>query len=373
MNVSMSAGEAADALKVAGLAVANKAPLPVLKNILVTANSKVTFAATDLDTSIECSVEGKVSKEGSCCVEADTISQLVMAMESSSELHLIDSAETNKLALMNGTSVYKLPTLKAEDYPSLEVVKEDDIKVAFELSLGELKECIRRTLFAVSQEDSKPTLTGECWEVGEEESTIAATDTRRLALMELPAYGHAVQENFIVPSKALNFIRNMTGDDSDEVLIVASENLISFTSPMWRLVNRLIAGKYPDYKRIIPGEPSVIWRIPTANLMASLRRLRVLTKDHKTRADMTLFEGKGDSLRIAAVGYDPGDGLETLDMSVEGEDFKIALNAKFLMEILAVCDDLVEMRMTESLSPAILVSGEKWQTILMPMDPGGVI
>lgn len=372
MNVVMTAGDAATALRVAGMAIANKTSLPILKNILITANSEVTFGATDLDTSIEFVADGNIKREGACCVEAGVISQLVMAMEGESPLNLYGNQDGNKVALINGKSVYNLPSLKAEEYPSLETISDEDKKIELELSFGELKECVRRTVFAVSQEASKPSLTGECWEIGEEESLIAATDTHRLITMNLPGYGHAGKESFIVPAKVLNFLRNMTGDDSEDVQIIFSENLISFSSASWRLVNRLISGQYPDVRRVQPGKHTTAWRIPTAPLMSALRRLRVLTKDHRTRADMTLFTVKEGNLVIRAVGYDSGDGAEEVEISAEGEDISIALNAKYLMDILAVCDDLTEIRMTTPLSPAAILSGEKWSAVIMPMDPGGI-
>jgi DNA polymerase III subunit beta len=237
---------------------------------------------------------------------------------------------------------------------------------------GNLKDYIRKTVFAVCQDDKRPVLGGEYWEVGETESLIAATDTHRLSVVNLPARGDE-KKSFNIPSKALNFVRNMIGSDEEEVRILLSQNLVSFSSPRWNLTNRMIEGKYPDIRRVIPSEHVFTWRIPTAALSSVLRRIRVLNKDHKTRADMTNFAGSGDTLKVSVVGFDAGEGSEEIDMSSEGGDFSITLNAKYLQEALAVCDDMVEMHMSEPLKPVLMVSGEGLRLVLMPMDPKGLV
>ncbi len=365
MKVRCEKSELSQAIGTVQRAVSGRSTLPILSNILIqTVEGKLRLLAYDLEIGIQCEVPVSIEAEGSTTVPARILSEVVAALPEA-ELS-IEVDEDNKVTLVCEKSNYTIHGLPAEEFPALPAIQDDP---ALEVSRVTLRQMIRQTSFASSVDETRPILTGILTTCDGSRLTMVATDTHRLAWAWSDLPGEARELSAIVPARAYNELFRLLGSDEDQPCsILLSESQAQFVVDNVVLQSRLIEGQFPNWEKVIPREQDKRVTCDTKALTTALRRAAIVAREDTNKVVLDI---QPDTLTISADSHDIGTAREELPIELEGEALKIAFNARYLLDALAVIEsDTVILELKNDLDPAVLraAESEQFTYVLMPMQ-----
>jgi DNA polymerase-3 subunit beta len=366
MNLTIAKDQIIAGLQAVQNVVSTRTTLPILSNVLLrAADGKVEFTATDLDVTVACSVEAKVTKSGATTVPVKKLFGIVRELNGG-EIE-IETDEKNVTSIRSGSSYFKIHGLAAEEFPPLPKFK-DDKKVG--LQQETVRAMLKKTSFAVSTDESRYVLNGIFVSLKDGKMTLVATDGRRLALVdEEVEISEKSTGEFIVPAKAINELNRLL-QDKGEVELKFGENQASFALKDDKgfsvlLITKLIEGNYPNYRQVIPGEAKERIPINREELLQALRRAEIMTSEKANSVKMTF--GK-NQLAITANSPEVGEARETLAVNYKGKEMAIAFNPRYLIDPLAaLSEDEVFIELIDELSPGVLKINGPFLYVVMPM------
>ncbi|HVU07305.1 MAG TPA: DNA polymerase III subunit beta [Verrucomicrobiae bacterium] len=366
MNFTIAKDQIITGLQAVQNVVSTRTTLPILSNVLIrAADGKVEFTATDLDVTVACSVEAKVSKSGATTVPVKKLFGIVRELNGS-EIDL-ETDDKNVTAIRSGPSFYKIHGLGADEFPPLPKFK-DDKKVS--LPQETVKTMLKKTSFAVSTDESRYVLNGIFFSLKDNKITLVATDGRRLALVDEEVdIAEKSSGEFIVPAKAVNELNRLLVEKGD-VEIKFTDNQASFSLKDDKgfsvlLITKLIEGNYPNYKQVIPAEAKERIALVREEFLQALRRAEIMTSDKANSVKLAF--GK-NNLAITANTPEIGEARETLAVNYKGKELAIAFNPRYLIEALAaLTEDEVFFELIDELSPGVLKINGPFLYVVMPM------
>lgn len=365
MKLSISKDQIIAGLSAVQNVVSNRTTLPILSNVLVRAEGPcVEFTATDLDVTVACKVEAKVSQSGATTLPVKKLFGIVRELSGEIE---IETDEKNITTIRSGSSFFKVHGLGADEFPPLPQFK-DDKKVA--LSQETVKGMIKKTAFAVSTDESRYVLNGIFVSLKEGKMTVVATDGRRLALVdEEVEISEKSKGEFILPAKAVNELNRLL-QDQGEVEIKYGENQASFSLKSEKsqgvlLITKLIEGNYPNYRQVIPNETKERVQLGREEFMQALRRAEIMTSEKANSVKLTFSE---NNLTITANAPEVGEARETIAIQYKGKEISIAFNPAYLIDPLnALTQDEVFFELIDELSPGVVKINGPFLYVVMPM------
>jgi DNA polymerase-3 subunit beta len=344
--------------------ISARTTLPILSNVLLRAEGdRLHLTATDLDVTIQCSVEAKVEKPGASTVPGKRLFGIVRELPVT-EIE-VASDEKNVCSIQAGSSFYKINGLAAEEYPPLPAFKENKQVL---LPQDKIKSMLRKTSFAISTDETRYVLNGIFVSFNQDKMALVATDGRRLALVE-EEVNSDVQGDFIVPTKAINELNRLLQATGD-VEIKFTDNQAAFSLRDDKgfsvlLITKLVEGNYPNYRQVIPAESKERITLAREEFLQALRRAEFMTND-KSNSVKLLF-GK-NNLTITANTPDVGEGRESIAINYKGKEFAIAFNPAYMLDPLKALDtDEVFFELTDELSPGVIKINGPFLYVLMPM------
>ena len=305
--------------------IPGKTTLPVLSNVLIESeDNSVWISGTDLDVSIRVRVPAEVADAGAITAPGRKLLELTRELpDQPVELR----ARGHQLEIGCGNSRFKLNGLPTEEFPNLPAM---DFEEGWSVSEDSLRQLIRGTAFAVSNEESRPILNGVYWEFGDR-MTMVATNGHRLAKMEVDAaVVRGATGAFIVPPAALAQVARLFDGDG-EIEVGKGGNHLGFRSANQEVYTRLIEGRYPNYEQVIPKDNDKVARVDKEAMEATVRRMAVLASDQTHRIKMS-FES--DRVHLDVMTPDLGEAHDELELDYEGEALRIGFNANYLVEVL---------------------------------------
>jgi len=364
MKVICSRKDLYEGVQTAARAVSARSSLPILSHLLVrTQEDRIRLAGFDLEIGVECSVAANVQDAGSLTVPARILSEVLSTLPDTEIVLSVD--EGNKVSLKCGTSDYEILGLPPEEFPMLPEVKDE---ASFTAEKASLKSAIEKTIFAVSQDESRASLTGILLTLQDSYLRLASTDTHRLCVVDCPLGQSQGEATSIIPGRAMAELQRIVGDGEGNVVASVSQSQVLFNVDDTVLVSRLIEGQFPNYQKVIPQEYTKKLIIPTEQLQQSVRRASIVAREDANRIVLRTSDAK---LTVTAESSSVGRAYEEVDVVREGEDVEMAFSAKYLLDFLAVLDtEAVEMQLTGNLSPALLKpqDNESYTYVLMPMQ-----
>jgi DNA polymerase-3 subunit beta len=351
-------------------AVERRHTLSILSNIkLQVTEQQLTITGSDLEVELVASTQ---LQPGACLQAGETTvpaRKLVDICKSLPNAALIDLqvTEDQRCILKSGNSRFVLGTLPAEDYPLLAsngMVAGESVQVA----QSQLKKLLDKTAFAMAVQDVRFYLTGTLIEVGEGQLRAVTTDGHRLALSETSAiYEGAQTLQAIVPRKAVGELqRLLTWDEQPLTLIIGRELMnvsISLAGKdkekdkdssdiIVRFSTKLIDGKFPDYKRVLPRHGTRIVLINHDLFRQSLQRVAILSNE-KLRGVFLTF--RNNELQLRANNPEQDEAVEDLAISYEGETLEMSFNAQYLLDVMgALNGDQVQLTLSEANASALV-------------------
>ena len=365
MNLTITKEQIIAGLQAVQNVVSSRTTLPILSNVLLRAEgTHVEFTATDLDVTVACKVEAKVTKPGATTLPVKKLFGIVRELSSEIE---IEVDEKNLASIRSGSSYFKIHGLSADEFPPLPQFK-DDKKVS--LPQENIKAMVKKTSFAVSTDESRYVLNGLFVSLKEGKMTVVATDGRRLALVdEEVEISEKSSGEFIIPAKAVNEL-NRLFQEKGEVEIKLGENQASFSLKDEKgfailLITKLIEGNYPNYRQVIPNEMKERVSIGREELLHALRRAEIMTSEKANSVKLTFSR---NNLTITANSPEVGEARETIAISYKGNDISIAFNPSYLIDPLnALSEDEVFFELIDELSPGVLKINGPFLYVVMPM------
>lgn len=365
MNLTIAKDQIIAGLQAVQNVVSSRTTLPILSNVLLRAeNGQVEFTATDLDVTVACKVEAKVSQPGATTVPVKKLFGIVRELNGEIEM---ETDERHVTSIRSGGSFFKINGLAAEEFPPLPQFK-DDKKVV--LGQETLRGMLKKTSFAVSTDESRYVLNGIFISLKDGKMTLVATDGRRLALVdEEVEIAEKSSGEFIVPAKAINELNRLL-QEKGEVELKFGENQASFSLKEEKglsvlMISKLIEGNYPNYRQVIPGEAKERIPLVREELLQALRRAEIMTSEKANSVKLTF--GK-NTLSITANSPEVGEARETLAVNYKGKETAIAFNPRYLIDPLAaLTEDEVFFELIDELSPGVLKINGPFLYVVMPM------
>jgi DNA polymerase-3 subunit beta len=306
--------------------------LPILSNILLeTDTNKLKIAATDLDVSMITTLPVKVIEKGTITVPAKTFVEII---RESPETEIEVSSTDTRVEIKIEKGNYKLSGLAKDDFPKIPEVKKG---MQIKIPGTDITKMIRKTIFAVSTDETRPALNGVLWQTKGEWMQMVATDGHRLAKISMKNKKlKGLNEDVIIPPKALNLLTKLVGEKEVDVGVIFSENNIIFCFDDVILSSRLIEGPYPNFDQVIPKDNNKKLIANKDLLMGTVKRVAILAN---TLTHQVKFSLKKGNLDLSSVNFDMGgEAKESIKCEYKNEHMDIGYNANYVLDILRQMD-----------------------------------
>ena len=343
--------------------VASKTTMPILEGILIQTNDKeIKLTTYDLEIGIEYVMECEVKEQGSTVVNAIMFSEIIRKLPDT-EIY-ITLNENNLLEIECEGALYKLTTMNPSEFPELPKI---EVENSIDLEQNMLKNMIRRTIFAVSNEENRPIFTGCLFEVENNKLNVVAVDGFRLALRSIYLQTKVNGFKAVIPGRTLNEINKILLDSFDHVRIGIARNQALFEMENCKVVTRILDGEFLNYKSVIPSNWETRIRVNKSSLQNSFERISLISassieKEKKYPVKVSIDIGK---MTISCTNQ-TGEAKEELFVSTEGKNIEAGFNPKYFLDSLKAIDDKeVFVEFGTSISPCLVKSVENNEYIYM--------
>lgn len=341
--------------------------VPILENFLFEIEKNtLTVTASDLQTSMITEINVESKEKGSIAVPARILLDTLKNLPDQPVTFSIDES-TYSVEISSDNGRYKLSGENATDFPKVPSVSNDFSAV---ISSDVLARAVNNTIFATSNDELRPAMTGVYVSLGEKNTTFVATDGHRLVRYRRTDIKSDNGNAIIIPRKALNLLKATLPTENTEVSIDFNMSNAFFKFGSIRMICRLIDERFPDYENVIPSQNPIKMTISRADLLGSLKRIAIYANKttHQVRLKIT-----GSELQVSAEDLDfSNEANERLSCEHEGEDIEIGFNAKFLIEMLSNLDtDQIKLNMSAPNKAGVILPAEKdkEEDILMLVMP----
>jgi len=361
MKFSIVRSKFLDGLQTVQNVVTAKGSLQILSNALIhVEGNQLCITTTDLDISERCVVECEVEKPGSTTLPIRRLASMIRELDEGKIL--FEVTDEDVASVQCGSTYFKIIGLPTRDFPP---VPATEGKFCYRIDQGAFREMLRKTCYAVSQDETRRVLNGVLLAFKENKLTMVATDGRRLALVEHEIeFPPEAEVEMILPTKAVSELMRILGNDGD-LKIYAQKNQVVFELGATILSSKLIDGVYPNYRQVIPGACDERVVIEREQLLSALRRVSVVTTDKSNATRLTF---SANQLTISTNTPDVGEGRDTVPVKYAGKEISIIFNPEYVMDPLKnIDDDEVFIELNDGHSPALLKCNVPFLYVLMPL------
>ena len=343
--------------------VASKTTMPILEGILIQTNdNEIKLTTYDLEIGIEFVIDCDVLEQGSTVVNAIMFSEIIRKLPDTEIKISLNSS--NLLEIECEGSLYKLATMNPEEFPELPKI---EIENSIEIDQNVLKNMIRRTIFAVSTEESRPIFTGCLFEIENNKLSLVAVDGFRLALRKIFLTKQTNDFSAVIPGKTLVEINKIITDSFEPIKIGVSKNQALFEMDNCKIVTRILDGEFLNYKNVIPNTWETRIKVNKNSIQDSFERISLISsssveKEKKYPVKVQVDIGKVTILCTNQT----GDAKEELYVATEGKNLEAGFNPKYFLDSLkAIDDEEVYIEFGSSISPCLIKSVENNDYVYM--------
>lgn len=337
-------------------AVPHKASFPALEGIYMsTTNNALSLVGYDGNMKIETDVNARIIRTGGAVISAKLFSDVVKNLPS--EEVTIEIDDKFIVTITSGDAKYELIGINPIEYPTFEGVEsKEKVKIDGET----LRDMIKTTVYAVSENNTKPIYTGALFKIKDGEFTIVAIDGYRMAA-RIEQTDSKLNTEVIIPKKALIELINLI---NDEVTFTIGRRTACFTLNNYTVTTRVIEGQFLDYRQTIPQETKTEVTISTKDLIKAVERMALLSKD-KIQSPVIVNIGENIELTCKS---SIGRAREIINGSVKGESLEMGFNQKYMLEALKnIEDDKVTIKFNGGLNPLVMSPDKSVIHLIVPM------
>ncbi len=362
MKISCLRSDLQTAISNVSRAVSGKSTIPALEGVLVKAHGdKLNISGYNLEIGITTDIDSTVTEEGEIVISAKLFLDIVRNLPE--EILTIETDDRLIVYINCGAADYKITGMSPVEYPDLPTFEQtDNITISSKI----LREMIRQTVYAVSDNMAKPIYTGSLFEVENGVLTIVAIDGYRMAIRR-EQVDCASENSFVVPGKTQMEILKLLGDDDEPVNIIIGQRHITFCVRSYRVISRLIEGIFIDYKTTIPKTNKTEVVINTRRLMDSVERMSLMNNERMQSPVRCKFLDEEIKFSCASA---VGSANDTIRVTVAGEQVEIGFNNRYMLDALKNADtDEVRLVLNGPISPIVIkpVQGDSFLCIVVPM------
>tara|TARA_B100000575_G_scaffold288686_1_gene289146 strand:- start:441 stop:1556 length:1116 start_codon:yes stop_codon:yes gene_type:complete len=349
--------------------VEKKNTLPILSNVLLQLkDKKLSIVATDLDIIFYDEITDlKIMTEGSTTTSAAILFDILRKISSNSELNF-ELKNENKLSLKSESADFNLLCLPTDNFPTF-----DDEFNTQEISLNNSRflKLLNKTKISISNDDTRHYLNGIFLHLTEAHGrsflTGVATDSHRLSSSSLEIENKKDFTPLILPRKTAFQLSSLLVEASDQLIMQTSENKIKFTLGNIKLISKVIDGKFPDYKKVVPTTNNKTLVVSSKDFISSIERVASVSLDRKEGVKLIINK---DNVQLSVNSANSGEGNEKIKAEFNSENLNISFNSKYLIDIASEIEDKnLKMNLKDSVSPVLIedASDKNSYYVIMPM------
>ena len=364
MKLVCSKSNLLNGVQIVSRAVPNKTTMSILECILIDASgSIITLTANDMDLGIETVIEGDILEKGIIALDAKIFLEIVRKLPDS--LIRIESDSSFRTVITCEKAKFTIAGKSGEDFSYLPAVEKEDSIVIRQFSL---KEMVRQTIFSISDNDSNKLMTGELFEINENQLKVVSLDGHRISIRNIELKNSYEHKKVIVPGKTLNEISKIIpGSAEEEVAIFITDNHIVFEFGRTTVVSRLIEGEYFKIEQMLSSDYETKIHINKKDLLDCIDRATLLIKEGDKKPIIMNITDTSMKLKINSF---IGSMNEEIDIEKEGKDILIGFNPKFFIDALRVIDDEeIMLYMVNPKAPCFIKDeDESYIYLLLPVN-----
>ena len=372
LEFTVSRAELVRELTAAQSVVERKTTIPILSNFLfeATDDGKLTITATDLDQSLRTSCTAKVKKAGACTIPARKLYDYIKLLpEGDISIKLMDN---HWVQIRAGRSNTKMVGMARANFPA---VAEFPATGAFKIAASSLRNMISKTIFSISNEESRYTLNGALLVLKAESMAMVATDGHRLAHVEKlgeTLEGISGEKKTLIPRKALSELSSLLNSSDVESLEFADDEQTLFFRVGGRvLTSRKLTGQFPNYEAVLPRDNNKFVVVRSEDLMASIQRVAQFADERSGAIKIRLEQNE---LKLSSSSTDTGESEDTIETPYNYDPLVVGFNSQYLIDFLKAIGGGGEVRLefkdaqsAGQMRPEDGSEDVKYRYILMPM------
>lgn len=349
MKITCNKNELTNALQIVARAVASKPQTPILSGIYLRAEgTTLELQATNYEIGLVARIEAEIEEAGELTVGGRYFQEVVRKLPGEN-VKLACAADEKIVHIESAMAKFTLLSMNAAEFPTIQPLKGN---LDFAIKDNILRDLIKKTVFACSNDEARPVFTGCSLEVTENKVTMAATNTHRLSVKSETFDQSIGNIKVIIPSRILQeLLHNMSSDIPTDVKISCSYNQISFSFDNLYMTSRLIEGQFPNYRGVIPPEFATHVKTDTASFAAAVRPHLPYRESRCLQHDQARVAG--DQIHITSNNPEIGNAEEYIPAEIDGPDIAIAFNAQYIIDVLKNIDSKTcRIGLNQPLSPA---------------------
>ena len=349
--------------------VEKKNTLPILSNVLLQLkNKKLSIVATDLDIIFYDEINDvKIINEGSTTTSAAILYDILRKISANSELNF-DLKSENKLSLKSENADFTLLCLPTDNFPTF----ADEFQ-GKEVSLNNNRflKLLNKTRISISNDDTRHYLNGIFLHLTESHGrnflTGVATDSHRLSSSSLEIENSNNFNSLILPRKTVFQLCSLLSETNNQLSMQTSDNKIKFTLGNTKLISKVIDGKFPDYKKVVPTANDKTLIVSSKDFINSIERVASVSLDRKEGVKLIINK---NNVQWSVNSANSGEGNEKIKANFNSENLNISFNSKYLIDIASeVEDNNLKISLKDSVSPVLIEdnSDKNSYYVIMPM------
>jgi DNA polymerase-3 subunit beta len=371
MEITVSRQDLVKELTATQSVVERKTTIPILSNFLIEAEEdRLNITATDLDQAIRTSTEAKVKKPGACTIPARKLYDYVKLLpEGDISIKLL---ENHWVQIRSGRSNTKMVGMARANYPQ---VPEFPTVAATSISSLALKTLINRTIFAISNEESRYTLNGALLVIKSESLAMVATDGHRLSYVEKPnevLEGISGEKRVLIPRKALQELQQLLSvSDAEKVEFADDEHTLFFRVGHRTLSTRKLSGQFPNFEAVMPRDNTKFAVVRSSELSAAIQRVAQFADERSGAIRLRL---ESNELKISSNSAESGESEDTIDTPYSSDPIAVGFNSGYILDFLKALGNEGEVRLefkdsqsAGQMRPEDPDAEYKYRYVLMPM------
>lgn len=346
-------------------AISSRSVIPSLTGMkLDISQNKLTLTGSNSDITIQSHIPS--TKEDEAIITTITPGSIVLPVPHFPEIikklpeDIVDITvdEKFKTTIRSGNAVFTLYGQSSEEYPQIQMNLMDE---PVQIKSKDLKTLIRQTVFAVSQMETRPILTGVNVTIKDNLFTFTATDSHRLALRSIALDNHTMDDtSFVIPGKSLQELNKILDEENGMINLSIMQNQVLFYTEEVYFLSRLLSGNYPETARLIPDDSKTTLHIFTKDLIHTIERAALLSSKDQNNVirldtlDQQTIEISGNSPEIGNVKEQLGV------ISIEGEELKISFSSRYMLDTLKTIDsERVQIDFSGAMRPFVIKTPEE--------------
>ena len=342
MEITVSRADLLRELTAPQSVVERKTTIPILSNFLIeAADDRLTITATDLDQSIKTSCPAKVKKPGACTIPARKLYEYIKLLgDGDMSIKLMDN---HWVQIRSGRSNTKMVGMARANFPQVPAFPEVGLT---KIPSASLKNMIGKTIFAISNEESRYTLNGALLILKAESLAMVATDGHRLAHVEKSGEtltNISGEKRTLIPRKALSELQSLLANSEEESIDFADDDHTLFFRIGHRtLTSRKLTGQFPNYEAVLPRDNNKFIVVRSEDLMASIQRVAQFADERSGAVKMRLEQNE---LKISSSSTDSGESEDTIETPYNFDSIVVGFNSSYLIDFLKAVGSAGEVRL----------------------------